>query len=110
MWRYDPIVFSVKMTPDYHKRRFAQVAGELAGYTKRAVVSVVDSYRKAEPRMKALDEVGAGMADCDANDFEVSCATLRLRLPETKWKSRAVRKILTSRVTEFVLGNVSTMS
>jgi len=69
VWRYDPIVFSVKTTPDYHRRRFTRIASELAGYTSRAVVSVVDSYRKAETRMKALEEKGAGITECDSDDF-----------------------------------------
>ena len=47
---FDPIVFSEK-TRDFHKRRFAEIAGEWLD-TNRAVVSVVDDYRKAEPRMK----------------------------------------------------------
>jgi len=69
VWRYDPIVFCVKTPPDYHKQRFAEIAGELKGHTHRAVVSVVDSYRKAEIRMKALEAKGAWITECDSDDL-----------------------------------------
>jgi hypothetical protein len=69
VWRYDPIVFSAMTPPDYHKRRFAAIARELAGCTKRAVISVVDDYRKAAPRMEALAAKGAGITDCGEAEF-----------------------------------------
>lgn len=71
VWRYDPIVFSERTPADYHKRRFAEIAGELKGRTDRAVVSIVDDYRKAEPRMKALEGKGAGITDCEADEFGI---------------------------------------
>lgn len=70
VWRYDPIVFTEKTTPEYHRQRFARIAGELAAYTDRSVVSIVDEYRKAEPRMKALEKKGAGVTQCDGPEFE----------------------------------------
>jgi hypothetical protein len=69
VWRYDPIVFSKKTPPEYHKRRFAEIAGELNGHTNRAVVSIVDDYRKAEPRMAALEGKGVGTIDVEATEF-----------------------------------------
>ena len=69
VWRYDPIVLGEKTPPDYHKRRFARISDELAGYTHRVVVSIVDRYRKAEPRMRVLEKLGAGVAPCDPGNF-----------------------------------------
>lgn len=70
VWRYDPIVSSEKTTPDYHRRQFARIASDLAGYTDRSVVSIVDEYRKAKPRMKALEKKGAGITQCSDAEFE----------------------------------------
>lgn len=69
IWRYDPILFSVKSPAAYHRERFAEIAGELAGFTERVVVSIVDLYRKTERRMKALQDVGAGVTECPADAF-----------------------------------------
>jgi hypothetical protein len=69
VWRYDPIVFTRQTPADYHRQRFALIAGELAGHTRRSVVSIVDRYRKAEQRMQALEEKGAGFAQCDEDEF-----------------------------------------
>jgi hypothetical protein len=50
-WRYDPILLSERYTPEYHRQRFAQVAGELAGSTRVVNVSVVEPYLKALRRL-----------------------------------------------------------
>lgn len=69
VWRYDPIVFTAKTPPDEHKRRFGEIASQLRGYTKRVVLSIVDEYRKAEPRMSDLAEQGAPVVNCDPGEF-----------------------------------------
>lgn len=69
VWRYDPIVFTTKTTSDDHKRRFGEIASQLRGYTDRAVISIVDEYRKAEPRMRALAERGVTGMDCAPEEF-----------------------------------------
>jgi hypothetical protein len=53
IWRYDPIAFSEKYTPEYHLRAFNTIAHELAGYTERCVISFVDTYRKNKNRLKS---------------------------------------------------------
>ena len=68
VWRYDPIVFSAMTSADYHKRRFAEIAAELNGHTNRVVISVVDDYRKAKPRMAALEGRGAGITGCEGEE------------------------------------------
>ena len=35
IWRYDPIIFTDKYTPEYHLKAFGQIAGELHGYTSK---------------------------------------------------------------------------
>ncbi len=94
VWRYDPIVISNQTGVDFHKRVFANIAGMLRGFTKRSVISVMDVYRKIQPRLRELqarglfveqyhgefpEEVGElfrFMADvAAANDMEIqSCA------------------------------------
>lgn len=46
IWRYDPIFLNEKYTADYHLKAFGEIAGRLAGYTERVVVSFVDMYAK----------------------------------------------------------------
>ncbi|MBQ9119430.1 MAG: DUF1848 domain-containing protein [Lachnospiraceae bacterium] len=54
VWRYDPILFNRKYTPEYHVKAFAQIAGELRGYTESCVISFVDTYRKNVKQMQEL--------------------------------------------------------
>lgn len=69
VWRYDPIVFTAKTPPEYHMRRFSEIAEKLSGYTSRVIISLMDEYRKAKPRMDALSEKGAPMIDCHSDEF-----------------------------------------
>ena len=52
IWRYDPIIFTGKYTPEYHLKAFEQIASALNGYTKRCVVSFVDVYAKNKKNME----------------------------------------------------------
>lgn len=54
IWRYDPILLSPKYTVEYHLKAFEEIAGKLAGYTEKAVISFVDQYMKIQRNMKAL--------------------------------------------------------
>ncbi|MBO5031453.1 MAG: DUF1848 domain-containing protein [Lachnospiraceae bacterium] len=54
IWRYDPILFTPKYTPGYHVKAFQQIAGDLNGYTKRCVVSFVDTYAKIQKNLNAV--------------------------------------------------------
>lgn len=56
IWRYDPVVFTGKYTPEYHLRAFEQIAGALKGCTEKCVVSFVDTYAKTK---KSMASVGA---------------------------------------------------
>lgn len=54
VWRYDPIIFTGKYTPEYHLRAFEQIAAALKGYTERCVISFVDTYVKNKRNMELL--------------------------------------------------------
>lgn len=54
IWRYDPIFFTPKYMPEYHIRAFGQIAGALAGYTDKCVISFVDEYAKNRKKLAAM--------------------------------------------------------
>jgi len=54
IWRYDPILFTEKYTPEYHLRAFEQIASALNEYTQKCVISFVDTYAKNKKSMVAL--------------------------------------------------------
>lgn len=54
IWRYDPIIFTDKYTPEYHLKAFGQIAEELKGCTSKCVISFVDMYAKNQKNMKAI--------------------------------------------------------
>lgn len=55
IWRYDPIIFTNKYTPEYHLKAFGEIAKELRGYTSKCVISFVDLYSKNKNNLKALN-------------------------------------------------------
>lgn len=44
IWRYDPIFFSDKYTPEYHLKSFEKIASVIGGHTEKCVFSFVDIY------------------------------------------------------------------
>lgn len=54
IWRYDPILFTDKYTPDYHLHAFRQIAEGLDGCTAKCVISFVDYYAKNQKSLLAL--------------------------------------------------------
>lgn len=54
IWRYDPILFNAKYTPEYHLRAVRSIAEELEGCTEKCVISFVDTYRKNKKSIEAL--------------------------------------------------------
>jgi len=54
IWRYDPFLFTLKYTPEYHQRAFAQIAQALRGYTEKCVISFVDTYAKNKKELQKL--------------------------------------------------------
>lgn len=55
IWRYDPIIISSELTPEWHLDKFNALAGKLSGCTNRVVVSLVDYYKKTEKNMSGYD-------------------------------------------------------
>ena len=55
IWRYDPVIFTKKYTPEYHLKAYGQIATALKGYTKKCVISFVDVYAKNKKNMELLD-------------------------------------------------------
>ena len=60
IWRYDPVIFTKKYTPEYHLNAFEQIAASLRGYTEKCFISFVDLYAKNKRNMKLLDWYEAG--------------------------------------------------
>ncbi|MBE5929925.1 MAG: DUF1848 domain-containing protein [Lachnospiraceae bacterium] len=54
IWRYDPILFTKRYTPEYHVKAFRQMAEALRGYTEKCVISFVDTYAKNKKKMQEL--------------------------------------------------------
>ena len=54
IWRYDPIIFTKKYTPEYHLKAFEQIAIALKEYTGKCVISFVDVYAKNKKNMELL--------------------------------------------------------
>jgi hypothetical protein len=61
IWRYDPLILTSLTTAEFHRENYGRLAEALRGHTQRSVVSVVDRYRKAESRLKALDHTPAAI-------------------------------------------------
>ena len=54
IWRYDPILISKRYTMNYHLQAFEEIAGNLADYTERVVISFVDFYSKMKRNAREL--------------------------------------------------------
>ena len=70
IWRYDPIVFTELTPVSFHRDNFQRIAESLRSATRRAVISIVDVYRKTESRMRALEGTPAAVQPPDAAQFE----------------------------------------
>lgn len=51
IWRYDPVLISKNYPVEWHIDTFESMAAALEGYTKQAVISFLDMYRKISRRM-----------------------------------------------------------
>ena len=54
IWRYDPILLNRQYTIDRHIQSFQQMAQTLKGYTKKCVISFIDSYRNTARHKERL--------------------------------------------------------
>lgn len=71
IWRYDPILFTPRYTPEYHIRAFRQMAEALRGCTEKCVISFVDTYSKNVKKLQAL-----GVYELPQEELEAFAATL----------------------------------
>lgn len=93
IWRYDPIFFSERYSPEYHLKAFKSIAGALKGYSDQCVISFIDIYSKIRKNMeelsysdlsdkefrnfiKELSEIAA------AHDFKLSSCAEKMDLSE----------------------------
>lgn len=54
VWRYDPILISLETDAAFHRARFRRIASQLAGATRRVVISFFDAYSKARARLSSV--------------------------------------------------------
>ncbi len=56
-WRYDPIFLDARHSVEWHTSEFAEMAENLAGYTKTCVISFIDLYEKVKRNFPAVKAV-----------------------------------------------------
>jgi hypothetical protein len=61
---------------EFHQQTYERIARALRGYTRRSVISLLDIYRKAEKRLKALAQQGIELATRDEDDLGKLMRTL----------------------------------
>jgi len=65
IWRYDPIVLGQLTPPDFHRRRFKEIAQALRGCTHRSVISLLDVYPKLKKRLEKAQRMDLGLLPID---------------------------------------------
>jgi hypothetical protein len=73
IWRYDPIVFSRETTPDFHRKKYENIANQLEGYTTRCIISALSLYKKTSLRLKAA---AVEMSPCEGEEFNKLMASI----------------------------------
>lgn len=74
IWRYDPILFNERYTPEYHLRAVRQIAAELEGCTEKCVISFVDTYAKNRKNMERLQ--ARELSAAELQDFAAELASI----------------------------------
>lgn len=54
IWRYDPVFLSERYTVEHHLRYFDRLAGLLAPWTEKCIISFLDVYRNTKRNMAPL--------------------------------------------------------
>jgi hypothetical protein len=73
IWRYDPIVLTQEMTPEFHIKKYEKIASELQGFTRRSIISRVNLYKKTALRLKAA---AVEMIPCEGEPYNSLMAFL----------------------------------
>ena len=73
IWRYDPIIFTQKYTPEHHLESLAKIAAALRGCTEKCVFSFVDVYpSKNSGSLNRLQSRQLSPAELDSFAAELS--------------------------------------
>lgn len=78
VWRYDPIIITDMLTPEWHKKNFEIIAKMLAGFTHKVIISFMHPYKnvtkyyrdkgihfKVKPlETEGIDDMLLFMVDC----------------------------------------------
>lgn len=94
IWRYDPILLSARYDLQYHAAVFEELAAQLAGSTKKCIISFLDYYPKIKAGLQLetcaeaieLADLGIGHASCI--DAELLGRVSRCRLDTVKDKNQ----------------------
>jgi hypothetical protein len=86
IWRYDPIVLSEATPPAYHRAAYARLAQSLAGFTERAVISLMDDYPKIRGRLQVIARQGVRLLPLLPDDAGIEKA-----LPD--WLGELLREL-----------------
>jgi len=70
IWRYDPIVITNQCPSDRHLEKISSIASALRGYTKRLMLSMLDTYKHTEGRMRRLEKKGLRVSLPDGERFQ----------------------------------------
>lgn len=62
-WRYDPILLSSLTPAPFHEEAFSRLAGMIAPFVSRCIVSVFDPYWRALKRLRVLESRGFRLFD-----------------------------------------------
>jgi hypothetical protein len=55
LWRYDPILFTSQYSEQFHLKAFAQLAGQLSGFTDTCIISFLQMYKKCQRNMTCIE-------------------------------------------------------
>ena len=69
IWRYDPIIITNQSPSHRHLEKISYIASALRGYTKRLVISLLDTYHHTEGRMRSLEKKGLRVSFLDGERF-----------------------------------------
>ncbi|MFP4522403.1 MAG: DUF1848 domain-containing protein [Fibrobacterota bacterium] len=69
-WRYDPVILAENTGPEFHKKNFRFISGNLQGHVSRCIISFLDIYRKNKTSAEKLGLSGK-------EDFLKSSSLLR---------------------------------
>lgn len=72
VWRYDPVILTDELTPDWHLRKFRRLCEQIGDSTEECIFSFVDRYKKNDGLARRLmreitpdeiEKISAGFAE-----------------------------------------------